>query len=273
VPSRLASYLEALQVALEQHPLVRAAWVEGSLGRGNADRYSDVDLHVLVSEADLPAFKAEAEGWLNRVCPLVLFNLLFGGHMINALTQDGIRLDVWPHAGQTERLDPSKARVIYEVPGSSTQDLSTPTPDQAVLGRQALAQTREFWRCITLLPAVVGRGEHLVAFSGLAVELNLVAELLMVGLGMVRDRGVKNLNDYLPPEAREWLEKTVTLADLSPQALIDAHLGLARIVQEEGPRIAERYGYPYPRALETTAVRHVWEELGALGYHTQALKA
>jgi hypothetical protein len=265
-PEPLVKFLTDLQAALEVHPLVRTAWLEGSLGRGNADRYSDVNLHVWVDEADLPDFRSGLEAWLGQLRPLVLFNLLFGGHMVNALTAEGIRLDIWPRAGGAPSLDLEKVQVLVDRSRAVRLNQVPRPPDPAALGQQALAQIREFWRCITLLPAVIGRDERLVGFSGLAVELNLVAELLMLGTGTVRDRGVKRLNTYLPIEARERLERIVTLPDLSPSALVEAHLGLARLVQEVGPWVAQQYGVPYPEALEEAALRYVQHELRGLGH-------
>ncbi len=69
---------------------IRAAWLEGSFGRGNADRYSDLDIHLLLVPEHWQTFQAEVKSWLSPIRPLVLFNLLFDGKMVNALTADGI---------------------------------------------------------------------------------------------------------------------------------------------------------------------------------------
>ena len=57
-------YLSRLNVTIQDDPSILAAWLEGSLGRGNADRYSDIDLHVLLTDDNLERFAAEAEQWL-----------------------------------------------------------------------------------------------------------------------------------------------------------------------------------------------------------------
>ncbi|BDP43092.1 hypothetical protein DAETH_30610 [Deinococcus aetherius] len=270
--ARRERYVAELGVTLAADPRVRAAWLEGSLGRGNADRFSDIDLHVLLHERDFATFGAEAEDWLNGVRPLVLFNRLFGGHMINALTHDALRLDLWPHRGESVGLDPVAVRVLHETPGSLRWESGGPPPDGVALARRGLAQAREFWRCLTLLPAVIGRDERLVALNGLLVEVGLVCDLLMLGAGTVRDRGVKNLNAFLSPEDRQHLEALVTLGDLSPRTLIRAHLALARLVRAHGPHLARRAGEPYPQALEDTALNYVRSELTALGYPVSALE-
>ncbi len=78
-------YLKLLKTQIANDGRILAAWLEGSLGRGNADRYSDIDLHLLLADGSLDSFRAAAEQWLAAIRPLVLFNTMFEGKMINGL--------------------------------------------------------------------------------------------------------------------------------------------------------------------------------------------
>ena len=49
-------FLARLQPCRENDERIRSAWLEGSFGRGDADRYSDIDLHLLMSEIDAVGF-------------------------------------------------------------------------------------------------------------------------------------------------------------------------------------------------------------------------
>ncbi len=258
------AFIDGLTASLHAHRHVRAAWLEGSLGRGTADRYSDLDLHVLVEEDALPAFPDGAEGWLSALRPLVLFNALFGGAMLNALTLDGLRIDVWPHGGAQAQVEVGHVRVLTERPGALIR-VTPAAPPPAVQAPQVLAQTREFWRCVALLPSVIGREERIVAVQGLAVEVGLVTELLIAGSGRPRDRGVKHLNAFLDVEAHQAIEAALALPDLSTQTVVDAHLRLVALVRRHGPRIADTVGYAYPTALEQAVLAYVLGELRALG--------
>jgi predicted nucleotidyltransferase len=82
-------YIDAVIAKMEADPRIKAAWLEGSFGRGTPDRYSDLDFHFLLEERELPAFRADIESWLSTIRPLVLCTLLFEGRMVNALTCDG----------------------------------------------------------------------------------------------------------------------------------------------------------------------------------------
>ena len=99
------AYLELFTARADADPHILAAWLGGSFGRGEADRFSDLDLHVLLDADAAEAWKAGVETWLNSLRPLVLFRWLFNNSVVNALTEDGLRVDLVPHAGATIGLD------------------------------------------------------------------------------------------------------------------------------------------------------------------------
>ncbi len=263
-PTQRAAFLNALTDSVQQDSRLLAVWLEGSLGRSNADRYSDVDIHVLLSENELAAFRAQAEAWLGEIRPLVLFNTLFGGHMINAMTVEGLRLDLWAHSGEHFEVDLQTVQVLFEQLGALQAKAAVSTADREAAGQRLLSLIREFWRCITLLPAVLGRQERLVALQGLAVELGLVTEILVLASGAIRDRGVKNLNLFLPDHLRSELETLILPTSLTEQALADAHLRLAQLVCREGRETASAFGFEYPEVLERTALTYAHSELKGL---------
>lgn len=257
-------FLADLQPQLAADLDVRAAWLAGSLGADQADRYSDIDLHLLVS--DLDAFRRNARAWLETLRPLVLYKLLFDGQMINALTDAGLRIDIWLHAAPPV-LEPAKNKVLLDRDGV----LHFAAPQEAALDRaqvaaNLLAQIEEFWRCIVLLPTVIGRRELLVAFTGLNVELALVSDILMTGYGRPRDRGVKVLNAYLGEERCAELEAALDLQGLNSESLVMAHMALAGVMRNHGPILAARHAFAYPQTLEDAVLRYVESELQAMNW-------
>jgi hypothetical protein len=259
------AYLRAFTSKVEVDRRIGAAWLEGSFGRGNPDRYSDLDIHLLLTEADLHTFKANVEAWLSSIQPLVLFNLMFDGQMVNALTQDGLRLDVWLHVGDSITLDTSKARILFDPQRRIHSEQVIQQKDPVALAQALQQQTQEFWRCIALLPAVVGRKELVAGFIGLAVETNLLTEILLTGYEIARERGVKNLNEFLPDDTQQVIEAALSMHGLSPVTLAKAHLDLARVLQQHGPTIAAKHTYEYPKDLEDAVLTYVSKELELLG--------
>lgn len=259
------AYIDAVTAKVAADTRIKAAWLEGSFGRGNPDRYSDLDFHFLLVETALPAFKADVEAWLSTIRPLVLCNFLFEGRMINTLTHDGLRIDLWLHTEDRVTLDPSKARVIFNRGASIHFAPETARADPFAVAQRLERQTKEFWRCIALLPSVIGRNELITAFLGLTIETDIVTDILLTGYGIARNRGVKNLNQFLPPDLRQAIEAALSLHGLLPASLTKAHLGLARIVQEQGRIIADKHQYTYPDRLEEAVLNYVSKELALLG--------
>ncbi len=264
------AFLEQLHRRLAADARVEAAWLSGSFGRGDADRYSDIDLNLLLA-AEGASFRRDIQGWLAALRPLVLYTLLFDGRMVNALTVDGVRLDIWLHE-QPIALERSKTRLLFDRHdriGSQAEQAPASAAaapgDAAKTAAELRRQIEEFWRCIALLPAVIGREEWIVAWRGLAVEFDLVQEMLLRGYRIVRDGGAKKLNQFLPPPLREELEAALNLPGLSPGSLVDAHLALAALVRRHGRSVAERWGFDYPTALEEAVLRYAAQELGLQG--------
>jgi len=262
-------FLGDVQEKLAGDPQVRAAWLTGSFGRGVADRYSDIDLHLHLG--DVAAFRTGAREWLEALRPLVLYKLLFDGQMINALTVDGLRIDIWLHA-DPPTLDPAKVKVLFDRDEALQLAPSEETaPERTQVAANLLAQIEEFWRCIALTPTVIGRRELLVAFTGLNVELALVADILMTGYGQPRDRGVKVLNPFLGDDRRDELEAALDLQGLNSESLVMAHMALAGVIRKHGPLLAACHNFPYPQALEEAVLSYVAQELQAVPWERAPL--
>ncbi|MDQ3539281.1 MAG: nucleotidyltransferase domain-containing protein [Chloroflexota bacterium] len=59
--------LARIREAFEADERVLAAWLAGSYGRGTADEWSDIDLHVVVRDDDLTAWQGERNDLYHRV--------------------------------------------------------------------------------------------------------------------------------------------------------------------------------------------------------------
>ena len=242
---------------------IRAAWLEGSLRRGTADRYSDVDIHLLLEEGTLASFQDQARPWLEAVRPLVLFSLMFDGRMINAMTDQGLRVDIWLHDDGSATIDPAGAHVLKESAGTLHRAADAPPMDRAKQAQQLDAQLREFWRCIALTPSVIGRGEKLVSAMGVTVEVGLLTQLILTGYEIPRLSGVKKLNPFLPADVQQALEAALD-TPFTETGLVQTHLALAAIAHTHGNILAERWEFDYPAALEATALGYVVRELRLL---------
>ena len=259
-------FIDALAAKAEADPRIRAAWLAGSFGKRTADRWSDVDAHLLVAPAILEEFREQVETWLAEIRPLVFVRMMFNGRMVNAMTNEAMRLDVWLLDGERAEVTLGESRVLYEDEGAlawqpSPGDALTPAAAAELL----LRAVPEFWRCVAMLPVVVGREEKLVAAAGNSIILLLLTDVLCAASGRRRDRGVKALNEFLLPDHRQRVEEAASLTNLPLEEAARFPLRLARIMRECGPAICEQWKVAYPRAMEEAVLRYLNQELRSLG--------
>lgn len=259
-------YIAGLTALARDDSRVRAAWLEGSLGKGIADRWSDVDAHLLVEPGTLDEFREGVRAWLETIRPLVLFRLMFNGQMVNAMTDEALRLDVWLHAGDRAPVVEGQAQVLY-----AQGDVLAwrPNPGEVLSQQAAAAELEraipEFWRCIAMLPVAIGRNEKIVGAAGCFLILLLLTDVLSVQSGRRKDRGVKAINGFLPPEYHRLVEDAVYLKELTLIELARFQLRLAAVMQAHGPAICARWQVEYPHALEDAVLRYISAELHDLG--------
>ena len=259
-------FIDALTAKAESDPRIRAAWLTGSFGKGMADRWSDVDAHLLIESSALAEFSESSEAWLTEIRPLVFVRRMFDGQMINAMTDEAMRLDVWLHSGACANVTKGETRVLYADEGILAWQ---PQPGADLTPAAAADELRraipEFWRCVSILPVIPGRDEKLVGAGGNFLILMLLADVLSVGSRRRRDRGVKALNGFLLPNLRQLAEEATYLNELTLEALARFQLRLARIMRKHGPAICAQWDVAYPWAMEETVLLYVTQELRSLG--------
>jgi len=96
LPPGYRRLLDRLIEVLAADPRVRAAWVHGSIARGDADEMSDLDVIIAVADDDMTAFAAGWRERLNEITPTVMARPSFGttGSWL-AVTPTCQRFDLW----------------------------------------------------------------------------------------------------------------------------------------------------------------------------------
>ncbi len=262
------AFADRLATALSLDSRVRAVWLEGSLGRGQGDRHSDVDLHVALKAEDLPEFRTGFETTLNRVGRVLRHHVLFGGTMVGTLLLNKddqlIALQTWLSDASSLEINERRARVLYDadqtvrlVPGSATK------PDEI---RQSLhVEITYFWTLFSTLPAIE-RGELLSTAHRVHLLANQVILVASLGRGRTRDVGDWRLNELLSEHERRHLEQIVHLPELSQPAIIAAHYRLAAFMREIGQAASSAWQGEYPATLERAVMTHVSRDLERMGF-------
>jgi hypothetical protein len=240
---------------------VRALWVGGSVAREDADAHSDLDLLVSVADADFDAFAAAWREWLAAITPTVLARQIpFLPGSVYSLTPGCERLDVVVERASAVRSSRFARAVVFDRDGLDAARAAPPPPPGPDRARVETA-IEEPLRYLALLPAVLGRGELLLAQEGYGHMRRRISELFLEENAPLPVTGVKHWRDKLSPEQYAVLESLPWPA-ATREALLAANLEVGRALLRYGRPIADKLGVPWPEALERAVRAHLERELG-----------
>ena len=241
----------ALVDAMREDDGVVAIWLDGSIGRGVADEYSDLDLGVAVDDDRIDDFLAALPDIVRAACDPVLLRPM--GRLLTLVTDAWDRADIFTRT-RTEMasgiLGPVK--VLHDPDDCIQVTLEPPAPAEGRLS-DVIA---EFLRCLGLLPIVAARNEWIGAYIATGMMTGLLTEVMQIENGSSRVGGALRLNARLTDQQRGVLQ---ALPQLRPEreAVIDTHTALAQAFLPRARRVAQAAGVPYPERLETAVRRHL----------------
>ncbi|WP_374573550.1 aminoglycoside 6-adenylyltransferase [Phenylobacterium sp.] len=253
--------IDAVATRAQGDERVRALFLGGSLGRGEGDDFSDVDLIAVVGADDHKAFVAEALPWVEAAVEIVNWK---APHpplpLFTAITADWARLDLTVTvpgvvSGARDELKPLIDRDgVHEALRPRRRE-GGPDPQRLDV------LVREFLRVLGLLSVVVGRGEVAVSVTGAGLQRQAIISLLVEEQGLPTPPGALSLSRVLPPDDLE-LATGLPLAAADMDSVIDTHLAYARIFLPRARALAERIGAPWPDAFEAATRAHLKRAIG-----------
>ena len=90
-----AALIDRIAEVLERLPGFGSAFLGGSHGRDEADAYSDVDVYVVVADADdIPNVLPGFEQSVDEISPILFRQVLPNARTINCITADWLRFDL-----------------------------------------------------------------------------------------------------------------------------------------------------------------------------------
>ena len=268
--------LQALAPLLWQDPTVQALWLEGSLARGNADRYSDVDLYISVTDAMLDQWRA--------IEPAQLFGAHYMAHIVSNFGAAFFVYHVYLTAGHIYDLHiqplsrelPAAQRLIlacrtddYLATIQAATVLSQgeePATTKAVDPQELVSLLAGYWIAADKSRKVLYRKQDSTTHVGLYIFRQMLARLLFIettgkdcgDLTRTTIHGLKVVAPVLKARwdegVGEWLGSSAT----THAELFATQAQLNEAVARVGRVLAERFGFTYPAALEAT-VRQNWQ--------------
>jgi predicted nucleotidyltransferase len=241
---------------------VAAAWLAGSLGRGAGDAFSDVDLLVLVTAGDPSDVGRRYAACIASIAPPALANPLFGGRVVNVVTEDWRRFDLsFIKADELARYNAAQLVQLFNkgalAPPIREEEPYAPSPD-VVLGL-----VNEFLRVIGLSVVAVGREEWLLAQWGADILRRLTMDL------MLEENAVSPAERGGALRRRPLLtaDQFSALANMRPvtpdlEGVLVSNRELAAIFLPRARALSQRIGAPWPSTFERATREHLRTNLG-----------
>lgn len=249
--------------ALSQDPRIQALWLSGSLGKGQGDAWSDVDLTAMVEEADIRPCLADYAAGRPGMPATVLTHEVYG-RVLAATTPAWDRFDIAFHTpAECARLDGASLKLLHGDPASPPLAREAATGADAAAAGRVAALISEFLRVLGLLPVAVGRGEWIVGQQGSDLLRKMLVDLLLEenGIGPGQRGGAKRLNPFLTTEQRALVEAIDPPPARGP-ALIAASRAYGQAFLARARPLAQRLGAAWPQAFEDATRRHLRMALG-----------
>lgn len=243
--------------ALAADARVQCVLVTGSLATGLADRYSDLDLSVVVNNADAVA------GLLGAL-PGLIGDLAYSAtltrgpvRVFTAVTVDWLRVDVLlePRAVATRRPHPphlvafDRDHSVSELPAAEQAPPPAPRP-----------LVEEFVRVLGLLDVVMGRSEYFVGTQGVMLLRQYLVELFHAENGQPHTGGAKRVTHTLTAEQAALLATQPPLNG-DREAVIAGHLAAAHVFLPRARRLLDQQRLPWPTTFAAATRRHLQRTL------------
>ncbi|HEV7721318.1 MAG TPA: nucleotidyltransferase domain-containing protein [Iamia sp.] len=250
IDPRYAALWARAQEVLGADERVRAVELAGSVASGTADRWSDLDLAVVTHDEGHDVLLADWPRWLAEITPTVFARTPIAPMIVNAVTADGLTLDLVIHRGEVFTFPPATEYVVGALSGTRFADVD------AALEYAVAEQLRGLAGPFISL---IARDEHVKHLAGVPHVLGLLTTVFLA------ERNA-------PPPGKLWNatyteEQRAAVAALPPVRatradLIAFGLGVAELLLGRArPLFAER-GLAWPGDLAAVAAARVGEQLG-----------
>ena len=256
----LKDVIENLLEAWQPIKSVIAIYAGGSIGRGDSDDLSDIDLVAFAADgAVLETVASELSDAVASKFEIVYKNVVRGPSLLlNFIMRDWTRLDVSVVAnGMAQSYTRSdlillRGRELYEEPHQESAE-----PRR----READAIATEFVRVLGLLPVVIGRNELIVGVTGASILRSLLIELVSLRAQDRTPRGALRLEGLLLPGDAEAIRSLPPL-QATRSSIIDAHVATAGIFIPLARALASSGGGRFPEVFWSATVSHLQNRLG-----------
>lgn len=241
---------------------IRALFLGGSFGKGEADEYSDIDLIAIVAKDNQSAFTSTWKATLEDITPVVFWNEMpERENLFNAITDQWQRIDlitIDPEALKYRSQDGLKPLFDKD----NLFDTAPKTiPWTGTNKGYVTYLISEFIRMLGLLAVGVGRKEYLGCVAGVGMMYMLLFNLLKEEVEQSDKGGMLAWSRLFSKQQLDLLAG-IPAAPPERQSIIDANLALAKAFLPRARKMAERLDIDWPRDFEDATWDYLNRELG-----------
>lgn len=255
-------FIESIRQVLDGDPSVVALFLGGSFGKGQADRYSDVDLIAIVAGDDQAAFNTAWRQRLEAIAPIVFWNEAGKDErLFNAITEQWQRIDlISTDADALKKRSRDALKPLIDRHGLyDTLPASMPwtEPNKGYVSYLI----NEFFRVFGLLAVAAGRQEYQLSIAGVELLRMMLFNLLSEEVERVDKGGMLAWSRRL---SEEQLGLLASIPPVAPtrESIIAAHIACATAFLPRARRLAAKWDIEWPEAFEDATWRHLEREVG-----------
>lgn len=247
---RFAALWTRARAVLEADERVRSVAISGSVAAGTADEWSDLDLQVVVHADRFDELLVEWPRWLEAIAPTVFARTPIAPFIINAVTDEGLTLDIAVYKGEAVAFTPPSDYVVGMLSTTRFADLSDALEYAVAEQLRGLAGP---------FVSLVRRGEHVRHLTGVPHLLGLLTTVFLAELGA-------------PPPGKQWnrtftQEQLAAVASLAPvsatyEGVVGFGLAVAELVVRRARPLFADLQLEWPAPLARVAAHRLRETLG-----------
>lgn len=258
-----AALIDRIAEALEPLPGLGSAFLGGSHGRDEADAYSDVDIYVVVADADdIPDLLPRLEQSVDQVSPILFKKVLPNARTINCITTDWLRFDLTVVSGiELAFVAGGAAKPLFDRLGLAEALSVTPVTAPAPTADAILDVVNEFIRVLGLSMVVKGRGDLVVAQTGTNLLRDMLIRVMAMENAPQPRRGVLALRRDLTPDQVAVLLELPPL-DATWPSIFARTKAIAAQFFPRARTLAEELDAPWPETFEQVTRKLLRDRIG-----------
>ena len=238
---------------------VGALVVVGSVGRGEADASSDLDLLLVARDAVAhQSLAGDWRGWLGAIGATVFEQVVVPGLILTVVTGDWCRVDF--HVVTNDRLaslTSGPGVVVFDRLGLRPIPRLSWTPPSPA---QVEAKVHLVLRSLGLLVTDLARGEYRTLTFATELMIQELIDVMFWAAERPR-RTFKRAYIDLPAADVEVLQGLPSAA-ADPESIIETHMAIARVFLPRARVVVEKAGGRWPAEFEAATDEYLFRELG-----------